>query len=78
MQYNLGYMFSLSLKCPYYAFSNMTFYAVCNIAVCKCKRVLKIKVQDKKTYCHLKERIDSEPLKRVIGNSSLTSCYIRT
>ncbi len=38
------------LKCPYYAFSNITFQAVCHVAVCEqnfCK-VVKPTVRDKK------------------------------
>ncbi len=36
-------IFSYFLKCPFYAFSNNTFHAVCHVAVCEqtfCKFVL--------------------------------------
>ncbi len=36
------------LKCPYYAFSNITFYAVCHVAVkLKFMEVMKPTVHDK-------------------------------
>ncbi len=40
----------LLFKCPYYAFSNITFHAVCHVAVCEHKlfcKVVKPKVHDK-------------------------------
>ncbi len=32
----------ISLKCPYYAFSNITFHAVCHVAVCEHKLFAKL------------------------------------
>uniref|UniRef100_A0A673LJZ0 Si:ch73-380n15.2 n=1 Tax=Sinocyclocheilus rhinocerous TaxID=307959 RepID=A0A673LJZ0_9TELE len=51
----------IKCQCPYYyAISNIAFDAVCNLAV----------------FSLPKERIDSEQLKRVVSNLSLTSVYI--
>ncbi len=54
---------SVLLKGPYYAFSNITFHAVCHVAVCMyiCK-ILKPTVHDK---------FGSQSPKQVIRNSNL-------
>ncbi len=38
----LSVCFTLSLKCLYYAFSNITFHAVCHVAVCEHKLPAKL------------------------------------
>ncbi len=38
----LYFHFIMTLKCPYYAFSKITFHAVCHVAVCEQKLSAKL------------------------------------
>lgn len=63
---------SFNLKCPFYAFSDISFHLVCNISVCECKRPEKFQKSKYMTnfVCQKKEPI-LNGLKLIVSNSSL-------
>ncbi len=60
------------LKCPYYAFSNITFHAVCHVAVCEHKLKLWSRqcTINKVIVYKKKKRVGSQSPERVVWNSN--------